>query len=84
MIPNVNESSTRVRLVLKKVAALLLGPYLIYQLNSANLARVMPSGTSFRGLDGSPPASLLNLKLGERFWQGGDDAYGYVDAAAAR
>jgi hypothetical protein len=44
----------------------------------------MPSGTSFRGLDGSPPASLLNLKLGERFWQGGDDAYGYVDAAAAR
>jgi len=78
-MPDANESS-RIRLVLKKVAALLFGPYRfnrIYQLSSANLAPDMPSGTSFRGLDGSPPASLLDPKLSERFWYGGDDAYGY-------
>jgi len=58
----------------------LLGPYRfnrIYRLTSTSVKPAMPPGVSCRSLDGAAPIANVDPKLRERFWYGGDDAYGY-------
>jgi GNAT superfamily N-acetyltransferase len=68
------------RRALKKAAVAVLGPYRfnrIYCLTSVIPAPTMPAGMLCRCLDGPPPAPMLDARLKERFWYGGEDAYGY-------
>ena len=78
-MPDLNETST-VRRPLKVLAALLLGPYRfnrIYRLTAIDIEPEIPQGMSVQPLDSLPPASVASVELRDRFWYGGNDAYGY-------
>src|ERR1700752_662626 len=85
---DLSETSTA-RRPLKALAGLLLGPYRfnrIYRLTAIDIEPEIPQGMSVERLDSLPPLSVASVELRDRFWYGGNDAYGYglfLDACLA-